>query len=186
MSTGQGSPVHSSSFVGASAAGEALGESVLVSVYIVGSTGFDVVSSGGTTTVGFGVFGICGFLMRKVSTIECGETVGLTSNGCLVGLGVAGFVKLGLGFPPPLGFGFAFPLGLGFDQIGCWVEGGADNCSKVTTDGGSVEVPTEGGSVTKIAGTEDTGELDGGGADEGGGEGSGSGQSLLQIVSSLQ
>lgn len=64
MSTGQGSPVHSNSFVGACAAGEALGGSVLV--YIVGNTGFAVVSSGagfavvasGATTVGFGVFGL--------------------------------------------------------------------------------------------------------------------------------
>ena len=56
--------MHSNSFVGACAAGEALGGSVLV--YIVGSTGFAVVSSGagfavvasGATTVGFGVFGL--------------------------------------------------------------------------------------------------------------------------------
>lgn len=56
--------MHSNSFVGACAAGEALGGSVLV--YIVGNTGFAVVSSGagfavvasGATTVGFGVFGL--------------------------------------------------------------------------------------------------------------------------------
>ena len=56
--------MHSNSFVGACAAGAALGESVLV--YIVGSTGFAVVTSGagfavvslGATTVGFVVFGL--------------------------------------------------------------------------------------------------------------------------------
>lgn len=101
------------------------------------------------------------------------------SNGSLVGLCVAGFVKLGLGFPPPLGFGFVFPPGLGFDQIGFWVEGGADICI-------CSKVPTDGGSVKKIAGTEDSSEFDGSRADEGDGEGSGSGQSLLQIASRLQ
>lgn len=86
-----------------------------------------------------------------------------------------------MGFPPPVGFGFGFPLGLGFNQIGFWVEGGADICSKV---------PTDGGSVTTIAGRKVTGKSDGafvgGGAEERGGEGSGSGQSLVQIASLLQ
>lgn len=51
--------MHSNSFVGGSATGDALGESVsvLVSVYIVGSTGFAVVSSG-VAAVGFGVLGL--------------------------------------------------------------------------------------------------------------------------------
>ena len=76
-----------------------------------------------------------------------------------------------MGFPPPVGFGFGFPLGLGFNQIGFWVEGGADICCS--------KVPTDGGSVTAIAGRKVTGESDGngafvgGGAEEGGGEGSG-------------
>ena len=56
--------MHSNSFVGACAAGEALGGSVLV--YIVGSTGFAVVTSSagfaavssGATIVGFAVFGL--------------------------------------------------------------------------------------------------------------------------------
>ena len=68
---------------------------------------------------------------------------------------------------------------MGFDQIG-FAEGDAVvACSKV---------PTDGGSVATIFDT-DTGGLVGSGftaADVGGGDGSGSGQSLLQIASSLQ
>lgn len=96
------------------------------------------------------------------------------SDGSLVGSGV---VMIGFGFPPPLSFGFPPPVGFGFDQIGFWVEGGAVVCSKAPVDGGSV------------AKTTSTGGLVGGGfvsADVGGGDGSGSGQSLLQIASSLQ
>jgi len=92
---------------------------------------------------------------------------------------VTGFVRLGLGFPPPVGFGFPIPLGFGFDQIGFSVEGGADICS-------SSKVPTNGGSVRKVVDTETTGEFDGSGAVKVDGEGCGSGQSLLQIATSLQ
>jgi hypothetical protein len=66
--------VHLNSFVGASAAGASLRESVLF-VYIVGSTGFAVVSPG-VTAVGLGVSGICVLLPRNASTIKCGETDG--------------------------------------------------------------------------------------------------------------
>ena len=51
--------MHSNSFVGASSAGEALGELVLGFVYIVGNTGFAVAFSG-ATDVGFGVVGLWG------------------------------------------------------------------------------------------------------------------------------
>ena len=64
--------MHSNSFIGFSSV---VGPTLGVLVTVAGVAGF-VVSSTVIAAVGFGVFGLSGLLIRKVSTIECGEEEG--------------------------------------------------------------------------------------------------------------